>query len=63
MLPILYAAETEALRKRVMNRSQLENDEISARVKEIVRRVREEGDKGAMSIDEMAKVIAEAQLQ
>ena len=45
MLPILYAAETEALRKRVMNRSQLENDEISARVKEIVRRVREEGDK------------------
>ena len=40
MLPILYAAETEALRKRVMNRSQLENDEISARVKEIVRRVR-----------------------
>ena len=45
MLPILYAAETEALRKRVMNRSQLENDEISARVKEIVRRVRAEGDK------------------
>ena len=44
MLPILYANDTKALRERVMNRSQLENDTISARVKEIVRRVREEGD-------------------
>ena len=44
MLPILYANDARALRERVMNRSQLENDEISARVKEIVRRVREEGD-------------------
>ena len=52
MLPILYASETEALKKRVMNRSQLENDEISARVKEIVRRVREEGDKALFEYTE-----------
>ncbi|MBR3763737.1 MAG: histidinol dehydrogenase [Clostridia bacterium] len=45
MIPILNMSDTQALKARVMNRSQLQNDEISARVKEIVARVREEGDK------------------
>lgn len=44
MIPILNMADAQALKARVMNRSQLQNDEISARVKEIVARVREEGD-------------------
>ena len=45
MIPILSAADTAALAARVMNRSQLQNDDISQRVKEIVARVRQEGDK------------------
>lgn len=45
MIPILKMSDAAALKARVMNRSQLQNDEISARVKEIVARVREEGDK------------------
>ena len=44
MIPILNMSDAAALKARVMNRSQLQNDEISARVKEIVARVREEGD-------------------
>ncbi len=44
MIPILNMADTAELTARVMNRSQLQNDEISRRVKEIVVRVREEGD-------------------
>ena len=44
MIPILRANDAEALQKRVMNRSQLQNDEVSRRVKEIVARVRAEGD-------------------
>ena len=44
MIPILNMSDAQALKERVMNRSQLQNDEISARVKEIVARVREEGD-------------------
>ena len=44
MVPIIYASDAEALKKRVMNRSQLTNDEVTARVKEIVARVKEEGD-------------------
>ena len=44
MIPILNMADAQALKARVMNRSQLQNDEISQRVKEIVARVREEGD-------------------
>ena len=44
MIPILNMSDAQALKARVMNRSQLQNDEISARVKEIVARVREEGD-------------------
>ena len=45
MIPILNMSDARALKERVMNRSQLQNDEISARVKEIVAHVREEGDK------------------
>lgn len=44
MIPILQAMDVQALKARVMDRSQLQNEEISARVKEIVRRVRQEGD-------------------
>lgn len=45
MIPILRATDNEALQKRVMNRSQLQNDDVSRSVKEIVARVRDEGDK------------------
>lgn len=44
MIPILYAADGKALRARVMERSQLQRDDIAAQVKEIVARVRTEGD-------------------
>ena len=44
MIPILKAKDTAALQKRVMNRSQLQNEEVSRSVKEIVARVRDEGD-------------------
>lgn len=45
MIPILQFSDTAALRQRVMNRSQLQNEDVSRRVREIVSRVREEGDK------------------
>ena len=44
MIPMLQSTDVQALKRRVMERSQLQNDEISARVKEIVARVRAEGD-------------------
>ncbi|MGN1019337.1 MAG: histidinol dehydrogenase [Aristaeellaceae bacterium] len=44
MIPILMASDAKALQQRVMERSQLQNDDIAARVKEIVARVRQEGD-------------------
>ena len=44
MIPILNMSDASALKARVMNRSQLQNEEVSRRVKEIVARVREEGD-------------------
>lgn len=44
MIPILKSADAQALRARVMSRSQLTNDEVTARVKEIIARVRAEGD-------------------
>ncbi len=44
MIPILNMEDAAALKARVMNRSQLQNEEVSRRVKEIVARVREEGD-------------------
>ena len=45
MIPILSANDLQALQERVMNRSQLENEEITQRVKTIVRRVQQEGDR------------------
>ena len=45
MIPILRSTDADALQKRVMNRSQLQNDDVSSRVKEIVARVKGEGDK------------------
>lgn len=44
MIPILTSGDGAALKARVMERSQLRSDEVAAKVKEIVRRVREEGD-------------------
>lgn len=44
MVPILSMADVKALKERVMNRSQLQNEDVSRRVKEIVARIREEGD-------------------
>ncbi|MBQ8555203.1 MAG: histidinol dehydrogenase [Clostridia bacterium] len=44
MIPILNMADAQALKTRVMNRSQLQNEDVSRKVKEIVARVREEGD-------------------
>ena len=44
MIPIIKATDAEALKSRVMNRSQLTNDEVTARVKEIISRIRQEGD-------------------
>ncbi len=44
MIPILKSSDAAALKARVMERSQLQNDDIAARVKEIVARVRQEGD-------------------
>lgn len=44
MIPILRAGDREALERRVMNRSQLQNDDVAASVREIVARVRREGD-------------------
>lgn len=44
MVPILLASDTQALKSRVMNRSQLTNDAVTQTVKEIIARIREEGD-------------------
>lgn len=44
MIPIIRCKDSEALKSRVMNRSQLTNDAVTTTVKEIIRRVREEGD-------------------
>lgn len=44
MIPILRASDAGELKRRVMNRSQLQNEEVSRIVKEIVARIRQEGD-------------------
>ncbi len=44
MVPVIQSGDAAALKKRVMDRSQLTNDEVTARVKVIVQRIREEGD-------------------
>ncbi len=44
MVPIIPASDKPALRQRLMNRSQLADEAVSQRVKEIVANVREQGD-------------------
>ena len=44
MIPMLQSTDTQALACRVMARSQLQRDDIAAQVKQIVARVRDEGD-------------------
>ena len=44
IVPILRSSDARELQARVMERSQLQNEEVSARVKEIVSRIRAEGD-------------------
>lgn len=52
MIPILQSSNLQALSQRVMNRSQLQNEEISRRVKEIVAAVREQGDQALFDLTE-----------
>ena len=52
MVPILSSNDTEALRARVMNRSQLTHDDLTERVKAIIARVRAEGDKALIDYTE-----------
>ena len=44
MIPIISSGDVRGLQSRVMSRSQLTRDDVTDRVKEIVRRVRAEGD-------------------
>jgi histidinol dehydrogenase len=44
MVPIIRSGDSAELQARVMSRSQLTNEEVTAKVKVIVQRVREEGD-------------------
>ena len=44
MIPILYAEDTRALAERLLRRSQLEDQQVTASVKDIVAAVREQGD-------------------
>ncbi|MBQ6174302.1 MAG: histidinol dehydrogenase [Clostridia bacterium] len=44
MVPIIASGDVRALQERVMSRSQLTRDDVTARVKEIIQRVRTEGD-------------------
>jgi len=48
MVPIILASDKTALRERLMNRSQLTDEAVSQRVKEIVANVRENGDKALL---------------
>ncbi len=52
MIPILQSSNAQALQQRVMNRSQLQNEEISRRVKDIVAAVREQGDQALFDLTE-----------
>ena len=52
MIPILRSTDTDALKTRVMNRSQIQNDDVSRSVKEIVARVRDEGDQALFEYTE-----------
>ncbi len=52
MIPVIRYEDTAALKARVMARSQLTNDEVTVRVKEIIARVREDGDKALFDYTE-----------
>ena len=52
MVPILQANDSAALQSRVMNRSQLTNDAVTATVKQVIQRIREEGDKALFEYTE-----------
>ena len=52
MIPKIRYEEAEALQARVMARSQLTNDEVTARVKEIIARIRAEGDRALFDFTE-----------
>ena len=44
MIPVIRYEDAEALKARVMDRSQLTNEAVTEKVKAIIRRVRTEGD-------------------
>ena len=52
MVPILSSQDTQELREKVMNRSQLTNEQVSAVVKDIIARVRTEGDQALFDYTE-----------
>jgi histidinol dehydrogenase len=52
MVPIIPATDKNALNKRLMNRSQLADETVSLRVKEIVDNVREKGDAALLEYTE-----------
>ncbi|MBR6030217.1 MAG: histidinol dehydrogenase [Clostridia bacterium] len=52
MVPMIAGSDVDSLRRRVMNRSQLTDEAVSARVKEIIARVRAEGDKALFEYTE-----------
>ncbi len=49
MIPIIPYTDAQAVKSRLMNRSQLADESVSARVKEIVNQVREKGDEALVS--------------
>ena len=52
MIPKIRYEDTEALKARVMARSQLTNDEVTAKVKDIIARIRAEGNKALFEYTE-----------
>ena len=52
MIPKIRYEDTEALKARVMARSQLTNDEVTAKVKDIIAKIRAEGDKALFEYTE-----------
>lgn len=52
MIPIIKYEDAAALKTRVMARSQLTNDEVTGRVKEIIAKIRSEGDQALFDYTE-----------
>ncbi len=62
MVPIIPASDQKALKERLMNRSQLTDEAVSQRVKEIVANVREYGDTALLDYTErFDKAVMKAQ--